>query len=239
VRREDNDAIPALVDRCLTHWWPFSCRERATSSNQIHAQRVVLERLERELTGNSGYSFWKLCNKLLDSNSPFPESINIPINEGSVVLTRPLMSPLSSTWSSHSSTRDYGSSETLSSSSWETASTTLVQIPDYKDMGDVSFGARFCQLPPVKRTSLLSLELCLMPKPNFKVDTLGIDENTDLSDKNQSSSRRSSKVKGAIPRARNRPSFFKDHRRDSGIVMGRASPCDQFLYFLEGSLVIF
>ena len=156
-----------------------------------------------------------------------------------MVRTRPQISPLSQAWPSDLRTGDAGTPETSSSSSWETISTLLDEMPGCEDKAGFSFGVRYCELPEVRRLSLLSLEFHLTPKTNSAGSPPEIFDDTDLSDEDQSPSKHLSKVKAAIPRKRNGPLFFKDYRRDSGTIMGRSSRCDQIMQFLEESLVVF
>jgi hypothetical protein len=168
-----DDATPSLVGRCLTHWWPYPCSERSTSSPQIHARRVSLDRLERQELSGSRSSFWD-CGRDQGIHT-YCSQREDPASEGPQERTTSLFSPDSVTLIDDAA---QDAEDRLASPSWETMS--AVSEPTDCQQFDISvFASRLCLPRASKHESLLSSNLS--PIPEETSDTASLDINTEPS----------------------------------------------------------
>jgi hypothetical protein len=238
-----------------------------TSSHQIHARTISLERIERECSGGSTSNFWgyvesdyieaqpSFYEKSITKNGEnvsikieeLPSSSSDDSNTTSTGEDDNVEGELPSPSSSDESImtimlEDIAVEEKLPPPSWETASTISSDPTECEHFDEVSFGARCILSKAGRRESLLTTQLSPILEETSEMETLEVEMPVFSYDADEAIVDKRSAVSAnskRLPTNQCRmPLLWKDERRDSGIIIRRPALVDETA-FPEQSLVVF
>lgn len=221
-----------------------------TSSHQIHARRVSLERLERECSHRSESKFWNYAksdhsesqplscdqpitasteNSSIDTGElpPLPsgDSATIQRGKGDAVGEK-LPSPIySDEFAAVTIVGDIAVEDKLPSPSWESLSTISSESTECEPFDELSFGVRYLFSRPGRRESLLAIQLSPIAEETSELDPLEVEVPVFSYDMDEAIIDRRSALyahsNGVPTNQHRRPSLCRDERRDSGITVRR------------------